>query len=306
MPNLSLAQFGHLVLLTLLWGLNWPIIKVGIASYPPLTFRVLSMWLGLPVLALGMVLLKAPLRMPLRHWREVIVLATTNMLVWHVCIMLALTSLSSGRAAVLGYTMPVFSALIGAWLFSARVGGRGWLGVAAAATGVGLLLWNELSSLAGRPLGVALVLVAAATWALGTQLMRRARLDVPTLTLTFWMLAFSTVVMTVPAIAFEHQEWRMPPATAAWSILFNAVGIFGLSYVIWITLARNLPPVASTLSVMMIPVVGVFSGALWLGEVLLWQDFAAVGLMVLAIGVVLWPSATAPAPEGRAPDRENS
>jgi drug/metabolite transporter (DMT)-like permease len=48
--------------------------------------------------------------------------------------------------------------------------------------------------------------------------------------------------------------------------------------------------VASTLSVMFIPVVGVFSGALWLGETLHWQDWTAVGLMMVAIASVLWPA----------------
>jgi drug/metabolite transporter (DMT)-like permease len=47
--------------------------------------------------------------------------------------------------------------------------------------------------------------------------------------------------------------------------------------------------VASTLSVMFIPVLGVFIGAAWLGEVLHWQDWAAVVLMVVAIASVLWP-----------------
>ena len=40
-------------LLTLIWGLNWPIMKIGVTGFPPLTFRTLSMWLGLPVLLGG-------------------------------------------------------------------------------------------------------------------------------------------------------------------------------------------------------------------------------------------------------------
>ena len=40
---------------------------------------------------------------------------------------------------------------------------------------------------------------------------------------------------------------------------------------------------------MFIPVLGVFTGAIWLGEVLHWQDWAAVALMVVAIASVLWP-----------------
>ena len=75
-----------------------------------------------------------------------------------------------------------------------------------------------------------------------------------------------------------------------WAILYNAVVIFGYAHAAWFYLARTLPPVASTLSVMFIPVLGVFTGALWLGEVLHWQDWAAVVLMVVAIGSVLWPA----------------
>jgi drug/metabolite transporter (DMT)-like permease len=71
---------------------------------------------------------------------------------------------------------------------------------------------------------------------------------------------------------------------------YNAVLIFGFAHATWFYLARGLPPVASTLSVMFIPVLGVFSGALWLGEVLHWQDWAAVVLMVVAIASVLWPA----------------
>ncbi len=50
------------------------------------------------------------------------------MFVWHVCIILAVQTLSSGRAAILGYTMPIFSAVIGALLFSRRRcrGAAGW------------------------------------------------------------------------------------------------------------------------------------------------------------------------------------
>jgi drug/metabolite transporter (DMT)-like permease len=82
----------------------------------------------------------------------------------------------------------------------------------------------------------------------------------------------------------------MPSSTSWGSILFNAVMIFGFAHAAWFYLARTLPPVASTLSVMFIPILGVFSGAWWLGEVLHWQDWTAVVLMVVAIASVLWPS----------------
>lgn len=290
MHKLTRQQLLGLVLLTLIWGFNWPVMKIGVTDFPPLTFRLLSMWLGLPLMALGLLAMRAPFRIPRAHWRELFWLALFNMIIWHALIIIAVKSLSSGRAAILGYSMPVFSAVLGAWLFGNRLSARAWSGVAAAATGVLLLLWHEFTQLAGRPLGVLLALVSALAWALGVQLLRRTTLTVPTLTISFWMTVMTALVMSALAVLFERPQWQTPPPATWGAIAFNAVLIFGFAQTFWLSLARHLPPVASTLSVMMIPILGVFSGAGWLGERLHWQDGAAVLLMVLAIASVLWPA----------------
>ncbi len=217
------------------------------------------------------------------------------MLFWHTLIILAVQSLSSGRAAILGYTMPVFSAVIGAIWFGQRLAGRAWLGVAAAALGVVLLLWHEITALSGRPQGVAMMLVGAAGWAIGTQLMRRTTIPAPTLALSFWMTLLTALWMTAIAALFEHQRWAWPSPPVWGAIVYNALGVFAFAQVLWLMLARDLPPIASTLSVMFIPVLGVFSGAVLLNETLHWQDWAAVGLVVLAIATVLWPARAAAA-----------
>ncbi|MDN4590335.1 EamA family transporter [Xenophilus aerolatus] len=305
METLTRKQWALFVPLTLAWGLNWPVMKLGVTDYPPITFRALSLWLGVPVLGGVLVAMKVPFRIPRRHWPELLVLGATNMFVWHVCIIVALKELSSGRAAILGYTMPIFSALLGAWLFGTRLAGRAWLGVGAAALGVALLLWHAIAGMSGKRGYMALALFAAATWALGTQLLRRTRIPVPTLAISFWMTTLTAVVMTVLAVLLERPQWKAP-STATWAaIVYNAVLIFGFAHAAWFALARELPPIASTLSVMLIPVLGVFSGALWLGEVLHWQDWAAVALMVAAIAAVLSPAAPRTAAPAARPGRSS-
>lgn len=295
MHSISRQQLTLLVLLTLVWGINWPIMKIGITAYEPLSFRVLSMWIGLPVLAGVLWWRKAPFRVAREHWGELAGLTVTNMLFWHTLAVLAIQSLSSGRAAILGYTMPVFSAIVGALWFGQRLPLRAWGGVAAAALGVLLLLWHEFVRLSGAPMGVLMMLVAAAVWALGTQQMRRTTLPYNTLTMAFWMTVLATLWMSVLAWLFEREAWGVTPGPVVWAaIAYNALGVFAFAQVAWLVLARGLPPIASTLSVMMIPVLGVFSGAWMLGEVLHWQDWAAVALILLAIAAVLWP-AKAPA-----------
>ena len=295
MHKLSSRQWLVLVLLTIVWGVNWPIMKAGVTGFPPLTFRMLCLWLGTPVLGLALLAMRVPFRIGREHWRELLVLAVFNMFIWHGLIIIAVQSLSSGRAAILGYTMPMFSAVLGALVFGERLASRAWAGVGAATLGVVLLLWHEVTHLSGRPQGVVLALVAASTWALGTQLLRRTRIPVPTLAISFWMTALTAVVISALALIFERDRWVEPSPTTWASIGFNAVLVFGFAHAAWFYLARSLPPVASTLSVMLIPVVGVFSGAWWLGEVLHWQDWAAVVLMVVSIAAVLWPRKPAPA-----------
>ncbi len=291
MHALNQRQLITLIALTLVWGTNWPILKMGIEQYPPLAFRTWSMVLGLPVLALVLVVLKVPFGIARKHWSELLVLTVLNMLAWHALMILGLPYVSSGRAAILGYTMPIFSALIGAWLYQQGLGWRGLLGVGAAALGVALLLTHEMQAMSRRPLGVLLILSSAAIWALGTQKLRRTTIDSPTLTIAFWMTAITTAAMLALTLGFEqgHRHWGWPPQSSWFPIVYNAIGVFVFAQAAWFYLARSLPPLASTLSVMMIPVLGVVSGAFWLNEKLFWQDGAAVVLIMLAIAAVLWP-----------------
>lgn len=297
MPALTRRQLAILVLLTLVWGLNWPVMKLGVTGFPPLTFRALSLGLGLPLLAAALVAMRVPFAVPRAYWLPLAGLGLANMVAWHVLAILAIPELSSGRAAILGYTMPIFSALLGAACFGERLAPRAWAGVAAAAGGVLLLLWHELSALGGRPFGVLLMLSAASGWALGTQLLRRSTIPLPTLTLSFWMTVQTLAVLIVLSVLFERGRWAAPTPAVWGAVLYNAVLAFGFAQPAWFYLARGLPPVASTLSVMFIPVLGVLSGAWWLSEQLHWQDGVAVALMVVAIASVLWPRRAArPAP----------
>lgn len=264
--------------------------KLGVTGFPPLAFRTLSMWFGLPVLWAVLRLRRVPFAIARSDRRELAKLSLTNMIIWHVLAILAVQALSSGRAAILGYTMPIFSALWGVAMFGERLRPRHLAGIVAAAIGVALLLWHEFGTLTGRPLAAIGMLVAAAVWALGTQQMRRTTIAAPTLAIVFWMTLASTLVMTVATVAFERDRWIAPGPATIGAIVYNAVLIFGFAQAIWLMLARNLPPVASSMSVMLIPVLGTVSGAWWLNEQLHWQDGAAIVLVLVAIASVMLPA----------------
>jgi drug/metabolite transporter (DMT)-like permease len=287
MTSLTRKDWILLVLLTVTWGVNWPIMKIGIRDFPPISFRVLSMLGGLPILWLAARVQGVGLKIPRERWMDLIKLMIPNMLIWHVLIILAVKLLASGRAAILGYTMPIWATLFALVLFNERPTRAAWVGIACALAGALLLLSSELTALAGNPLGTILALLAAAGWGYGTVRLKHSTIGIPTVSLTFWMLSLSTLFMTIIATLLESQAWHMPDAAATAAIAYNGLIIFGFAHVVWFNLARTLPPVASSLSVMMIPVLGVFSGAWMLGETPHWQDYAAMGLIVAAMSTVL-------------------
>ena len=218
----------------------------------------------------------------------VIRLAIPNMLIWHSMIIIGVKLLSSGRAAILGYTMPAWAVLSGLIFFGDRISRSALVGIALAMSGALLLLSGEFSRLSGQPLGTVLALIAAAGWGFGTVLMKRTQLDMPTISLTFWMLSFTTAIMAILAMIFEYQAIRMPNLIEWSAIIYNSAIIFGFAHVVWFRLARILPPVASSLSVMFIPVLGTFSGAWLLDEVPHWQDYVAMLLILSAMSTVLF------------------
>lgn len=229
----------------------------------------------------------ASLKISREDMGTIFTLAIPNLMIWNIFMIVGVKMLSSGRAAILGYTMPVWAILSGLIFFRDRISRLGWCGIGFALSGALLLLSSEFATLAGQPMGSVVMLVAAASWGYGTVLMKRTRIKIPTITLTFWMLVFTAICMTVVSALVEYRYWRLPTLGEAIAMAYNAIMIFGFGQVTWFALARKLPPLASSLSVMMIPVLGVFSGAWILHETPHWQDYAAMLLILAAMGTVL-------------------
>lgn len=284
-------QLWALVALTLMWGLNWPMTKFSLRELSPLYFRALTMSAGALWLFVWYRRQGLRMRPSGAEWGQIVRLGLPNMLGWHTLAILGVKELASGRAAILGFTMPIWTVLLGALLFGQRLSRRSALASALVAGAIALLTWGELSALAGRPLGIAWMEGAALSWALGTLLMRRAQLSLPVQTLTVWMLIAASVCLWLLAAVLEPwPSWRFSPAMWA-SLAYGALINYGFAQIIWFGLARNLPPATSAMSIMAIPLVGTLSATLIVGEVPGWADALAMLCVMGAIAAVLWPSA---------------
>jgi drug/metabolite transporter (DMT)-like permease len=269
--SLTRRQWLLLALLTLLWGSNWPMMKFSLREVDPLFFRALTMTGGTLLLAAWLAATRRSLALP-------------NIVGWHFASIIGLTHLAAGRAGILAFTMPVWTVVLGALLFAQPLTRRTGIASACALAAVALLAADELTTLAGRPVGVVWMQAAAVSWALGTLLMRRLHVSLSTEALTMWMMALACLFFWSAAIAVEPApDWRAWSdatwASLAWGTAIN----FGLSQLLWFSLARELPAQASAFSLMAVPLVGVLASAPLVGEVPRASDWIAVLFVGAAI-----------------------
>jgi drug/metabolite transporter (DMT)-like permease len=99
---------------------------------------------------------------------------------------------------------------------------------------------------------------------------------------------------------FPGQPLQWPSAAGWFAIVYNIFLAGTLAHWAWYSLARTLPVAISSMSSLPVPIVGVFSGMLLLGERPGPGEWAALALVVAAMVAVLWvpkPSAVTPPPD---------
>jgi drug/metabolite transporter (DMT)-like permease len=285
-------QWIQLGMLTLLWGLNWPMMKFSLREVSPLYFRALTMSGGTLTLVAFFAWRGVPLGVTRAQAWRLLWLALPNIIGWHLCSIIGLSQLPAGRAGILAFTMPVWTVLVTVVLFGERMSTRSWLAVVSGMAAVGLLAANELVALSGRPIGVLWLQAAALSWALGTVLMRRSSLPLPTEAVTIWMMLFgSAFFWAVAPLAEPGPAWSQWRAATWWSLAYGVFLNFGFAQIIWFGLVRALPARASAFSVMAVPLVGIASASAVVGEVAHATDWLAALFIALAIASATGPSA---------------
>ena len=278
-----------ILLVTFSWGLNYPIMKFVVTSYPPLTFRAFTFTLGFVLLGAYALRQGESLYVPVSERWLAFKLGMPNMVMWHLGLIYGVALLNSGRAAIVGYTMPVWALLASVVMFKNTLTVRGIMGVFCSLLATFLLARDEMSNFAGQPLGLVCTLAAAISWGVGNAMMKNCKISISSITLTFWMLLLAAICFTTLALVFEQDRWAWPNWLQFAAIFYAGAVTFAISYVAWFRVARKLTPVASGLSIMLVPMVGLMGGYWMLNEVVGSADIMALLLILLAMAIVLIP-----------------
>ena len=255
-----------LVGLSLAWGLTWPAMKIALSGLPPFTMRVTSLAVGALALYVLAKLQGTSLRVKGRiAWAHIFVISLLNIVLFSTCTVFAQLSASTGRVAMLVYTMPIWVSLLARVTLGERFTRAGVVALALCCVGTAVLVYPLAH--AGVPTGILLALGGSIFWAAGTVYMKWADLHVDPMTISIWQLVigFFALGACIPIFQDSLHLFDASPAALGAAAFAGLLGS-GIAYFLWYNVIRLVPAMTASLGVLSSPVIGVISSAIVLGE----------------------------------------
>jgi len=278
-----ISAFVALIVLTIIWGYNWVVMKSALQYAGPFQFAALRVFFGAVVLFVVIYATKRPLG--LKEFPTMLVLGLlqtvgfTGLLIW------ALVEGGAGKTAVLTYTMP-FWVMLFAWpMLGEKVQGWQWLAVISAVFGM-LLIFDPLHIKADG-FSMFLAIISGVSWALSAIISKKLHKRSPhldLLNLTAWPMLLGSVPML--AIAFI-----VPAPPIQWtgyfmgSVLFNVFLSGALAWLLWLYALQILPAGVASMASMLAPVIGVLAAWIQLNEVP--NRMELIGMVLIALSLVI-------------------
>lgn len=291
-----LAGIVLFVGLTIVWGCNWPVLKIALGQAPVWWFRSACVIAGGAGLLSIAALSGARMLPRLSEVPALMVCALFAIVGWHLGTGYGISLMPAGRAAIIAYTMPVWVAMFSMWLLGERLTLYKLVGLLFGVAGLVVLIGHDLVIVQTAPLGALFMLAAAVSWGLGTVLFKRGGAlggwSTGVAVTTGWLLLIGAVPITVGAYLlelfpdlslFRDEVW------AALAYVFVLPMIFGQ----WAfyRIVNQFSPLVAGIGTMAVPVIGVLSSAVMIGETIGERDVIALGLISAALfSVLVWPS----------------
>ena len=285
--HMGSAEWGMLLVLSILWGGSFFFVGVAVKELPP--FTIVTLRVGLAALALAALLRIMGLSMPKdrRIWIAFFGMGLLNNLIPFCLIVWGQTQIASGLASILNATTPLFTVLVAHFLTAdEKMTGNRMVGVLIGFAGVAVMISPAaLSGLGDNVWAQLAVLGAAVSYAFASVFGRRFKAMgvAPLMTATGQVTA--STVMLIPLVLLVDHPWTLPfPSLSTWGALAGiALLSTALTYVLFFRILSAAGATNLTLVTFLVPVSAILLGSLALGERLETKHF--LGMAMIAMGL---------------------
>lgn len=268
--------------LATLWGGSYFFIRIAVPAFGPAALVAARVVIGAMLLWAVARTMRQPLVVR-RHFPRLAILGLLNAALPYMLISAAELHLTSSFAAILGATVPLFAAAMGARLLGERLTASRLAGLVLGVVGVGVMVgWGPMTLDRATVLSVLAMLVASASYASSGIYTKLKLKGVSTYSLAFGQQLGALVWLVVPGAVLVPKT--LPAPAAIGSVVALGALSTGVAYLLFFKLLERVGPTKTTTVTYLIPFVGMLMGALVLGEPL--TGGMLVGL-VLVLGSVL-------------------
>ena len=264
------TDFGLLVM-AIIWGVNFPLIKASLPQIPPLAFNALRFPLAASTVFL-ILRWKGPIPWPeSRDWPRILALGILGNVVYQGFFIFGVNATFAGNAAILLATTPVWTIGLSTLRRHEQPGQMVWIGIFATLTGMVLVVLGggQTIGVGGSTLRGDLLMVGAAmtwsTYSVGSRGLIQKYGSLQVTAWTLWVGSFGLVLLGFPSLL------RAPlgeASTLAWGgVVYAGVLAIGLAYILWYRGVQRIGNSRTAAYANLTPVVALGVAWIWLGEV---------------------------------------
>ncbi|MDP2800434.1 MAG: DMT family transporter [Phreatobacter sp.] len=270
--------------LAILWGLNWPAVKIGLSEVPPFALRMGGMGAGGLILLAVALMSGRSLQVARRDVVPLVVGGFLSITVFNLAVVFAQLNTTTSRAAILTFTTPLWAIVLAYLVLGERLDRARIAALVIGLAGIGVLA-SPIFTGAINPLGVLFPVIAAVSWAAGSVYLKRQPLGGERMVVIGYQLLLAAGVAAIGfAASGEVLPTHLSTGTAL-AIAYHVIGATSLAYLLWFTLLDRLTVGAAAMTTFAIPVVGVASAMVLVGDRPGLLDYAGFAAVIAAAGL---------------------
>lgn len=257
-----------LVVMAMIWGLNFAVLKYGTTVVEPIAFNAIRMSVGTIVL-LSVACAFAPI--PSRHdIGRLMLLGVLGHGVYQGLFIYGLAMTKAGTAALVVAASPAIIAIVARAYGIERISRRAVYGIAVSFVGVAIVVIGSANRAVGagaHVIGDMLILGSVVAWAFYTNFLRDHTRRIEGVHIAGWTLLGGTIPIigvATPAL-FRTDFAAMAPLTWG-SVGYSGVGAIGLAYLFWYRGVRVLGSTRTSMFAQLQPMIALLAAWPLLGE----------------------------------------